>query len=162
LQHKKITLIIATVLLTVAMFFCGCSSAPKQIGPKLTEQWAYAPNSIHIHPLSRIRVTESEDTAIVVHVSLLDGDGFACRGNGILSVKATTPSGGFLVEKIVDLQEEATNREHFDQVTRTYRVQFESIPSDIKRAQLHASFAVAGDAILKSKTVTLINHNKDN
>jgi hypothetical protein len=162
LQHKKITLIIATVLLTVAMFFCGCSSTPKQVGPKLTEQWAYAPNSIHIHPLSRIRITESEDATIIVHISLLDGDGFACRGIGILTVKATTPSGDFLSEKIVDLQEAATNREHFDQVTRTYRVQFESISSDIKRTQLRASFTVAGDEVLKSNTATLINHNKDN
>ncbi|HIB51401.1 MAG TPA: hypothetical protein EYO40_09080 [Phycisphaerales bacterium] len=148
------------MLLTLAMFFCGCSFAPKQVGPKPTHQWAYAPDSVVIHPLSRIRVTETEHATIIVHISLHDGDGFACRGVGILNVKATTPSGEFLGEEDINLQDAGINRQHFDQVTRTYRVKFDALSKDVKRAQVQASFKGIGDELLISKTSTLINHNQ--
>ena len=142
------------------MFFCGCSFAAKQVGPKPTHQWAYAPDSVVIHPLSRIRVTETEHATIIVHISLHDGDGFACRGVGILNVKATTPSGEFLGEEDINLQDAGINRQHFDQVTRTYRVKFDALSKDVKRAQVQASFKGIGDELLISKTSTLINHNQ--
>ncbi|HIA71141.1 MAG TPA: hypothetical protein EYO01_00315 [Phycisphaerales bacterium] len=158
--YKTTKKFIATVLLTLAMFFCGCSFAPKQVGPKPTHQWAYAPDSVVIHPLSRIRVTETEHATIIVHISLHDGDGFACRGVGILNVKATTPSGEFLGEEDINLQDAGINRQHFDQVTRTYRVKFDALSKDVKRAQVQASFKGIGDELLISKTSTLINHNQ--
>ena len=159
--YKTTKKYISTVLLTLALFFCGCSFAPKQVGPKPTHQWAYAPDSVVIHPLSRIRATETEHATIIVHISLHDGDGFACRGVGILNVKATTPNGEFLGEEVIDLQDAEMNRQYFDQVTRTYRVEFDAISKDIKRAQVQASFKGTGDGLLKSKTSTLINHSQD-
>ena len=82
------------------------------------------------------------------------------RGVGILNVKATTPSGEFLGEEDINLQDAGINRQHFDQVTRTYRVKFDALSKDVKRAQVQASFKGIGDELLISKTSTLINHNQ--
>ena len=110
------------------MCFCGCSSTQKQIGPKRAANWAYAPNTVAVHQLSRIRTNPDPSKAtIVVHVEFLDGDGFACRGVGELFVEIVSASGKTTDTKAFDLRDAATNRELFDAVTRTYRIELDTV-----------------------------------
>ena len=96
--------------------------------------WAYAPESMSIHPLSRF----SSDNSVTVHLSMLDGDGFACRGIGSLEVHLTSPS-GMLVKKIThQLDDPELNRTLFDKVTRTYRIPVELPPTELAYPKLTA------------------------
>ena len=116
-------LVIATTLFVVAISFFGCST-PKAIGPSGVTTWAYAPDSMSIHPLSRF----ANNNMVIVHLSMLDGDGFACRGIGSLEIHLTNPS-GLLVKKVThQLDDPELNRTLFDKVTRTYRIPIE-LPS---------------------------------
>ena len=144
----------------MAMFFSGCTSVPKQIGPKQTSRWAYSPNTMSVHPLSRIQ-TNGDSTSIVAHIAMLDGDGFACRGVGTLIVRIVAQNGTVLQEEVVNLQNPEINRELFDAVTRTYRLPNLHVPNDTKRAKLSATFNSVGDKGIRSKTSTLINHDNN-
>ncbi len=152
---------IAMVLLTVAMFFCGCSVGPKQIGPRRATEWAYAPNTIAVHPLSRIRVDENGETSVIAHIAMRDGDGFACRGVGMLTIRITNTQGELIGEKTVDLQSQEVNRSCFDAVTRTYRLPFSTVNPSTKEVRIRATFTSGGEQTLKSKRATLVNHESD-
>ena len=95
----------------------SCES-PSQLGPKAVSNWAYAPTTIQVHPLSRF----SDQDQLIVHTKLLDGDGFACRGVGTLHVHVTSGGNQTIAEETVHLDDAETNRKHFDGVTRTYRI----------------------------------------
>ncbi len=95
------------------------------MGPSAVTSWAYAPESISIHPLTRF----ANANRVIVHVSMLDGDGFECRGIGSLDIQLKNNS-GMLVKKIThQLDDAELNRVLFDKVTRTYRIPIE-LPSD--------------------------------
>lgn len=152
---------IAMALLAVAMFFCGCTSGPKQIGPRRATEWAYAPNSIAVHPLSRIRIDEDNEASVIAHIVMLDGDGFACRGVGTLTIRITNTQGELVDEKTVDLSSQEVNRSCFDAVTRTYRLPVSAIKPNTKEVRLRATFTSSGERTLKSKSATLVNHESD-
>ena len=58
------------VLSTVALFSVGCSSSPKQTGPNAVRgNWAYTPDTVGVHPLSRFTTADQQgETAVVVHM----------------------------------------------------------------------------------------------
>ncbi|MBC8203679.1 MAG: hypothetical protein H8E91_07610 [Planctomycetes bacterium] len=119
----------------MAIFFCAsCNDAQKSGGPSLVNAWAYVPQSVDVHPLSRFG---SED--IVIHVAFEDGDGFECRAVGTLKV---TLSGSTIesTSKSVDLSNSLMNRERFDRLTRTYLFRFSEVPSDLAKVKVSVTF----------------------
>ena len=103
-----------------------------------------------IHPLSRF----ANSNNVVVHLSMLDGDGFACRGIGSLEVHLTSPS-GMLVKKIThQLDDPELNRTLFDKVTRTYRIPIELPETDLAYPKLtaKASFNQSHRSAIKSNS----------
>ena len=134
----------------------GCSSSHKQIGPKNAANWAYAPNTITLHNLSRIRSGEDLAKAkLVLHIAFLDGDGFACRGIGELQIEIVSASGKTTDTKRFDLRNAVANCELFDAVTRTYRIEFDTLAS-VESVNVRASFYADGD-VLHSKQKRLVN-----
>ena len=146
------------------MFFGGCATGPELRGPKPATHWAYAPASIVVHPLSRFRNPNNpeEERMIVVHVVLLDGDGFACRGVGELVVSLTNDQHANLSTETVDLEDSDINRLRFDNVTRSYRIHFDRLPEMIDRVWIQATFLASGEDTIKSKRHLLVNHQKNN
>ncbi len=134
----------------------GCSSSQKQIGPKNAANWAYAPHTVAIHNLSRIRSGEDLAKAkLVLHIAFLDGDGFACRGIGELQVELVPASGKKLKTERFDLRDEMINLELFDAVTRTYRIEVDT-PASAESVNVRASFYADGE-VLHSKQKRLVN-----
>jgi len=142
------------------MVHCGCSTSSKQIGPKHASEWAYAPNTIKVHPLTRMRVPDNKDEEpfVVVHVAFLDGDGFSCRGVGELRVEVNSNENRMLDEELIDLRDSETNRNRFDPVTRTYQLHFGNLPKDLRSVNIRAYFSVVGNKELKSKQFRVVNH----
>ena len=146
------------------VLFClaseGCS-APKRVGPKQATNWAYAPHTIEIHPLSRFRnpTTQDEETVIMVHVEFKDGDGFACRGVGVLDVSLLGKNGHVLATEIVPLQDENVNFTRFDHITRTYQVRFDNVPTELDRVDVRATFTALGDTPVVSRKYTIKNNH---
>jgi hypothetical protein len=150
----------------MAMFIAGCSSVPKPVGPRQAFNWAYAPNSIIVHPLSRFSnpsnpSNPAEDRMIVVHVVLLDGDGFACRGVGKLIVSVTNDQHSLLATEMVDLGDPHINRQRFDSVTRSYRVHFNHLADACDRLWIRATFTGDGEKAIKSDRHLLEDHSKN-
>lgn len=156
---------IATASIAVALFSVGSSGAgctlPKRVGPKQTANWAYSPNTVEIHPLSRFRspIDSSKEPMIVVHVEFKDGDGFACRGVGVLVVSLIGKNGYELDTETVLLQDENVNFNRFDPVTRTYQVRFNNVRQELERVSAKATFTAIGDKPIVSQLHT-INNNR--
>ena len=141
------------------MFFCGCSSSPKQTGPRKSSNWAYAPDSVSIHPLSRIRISEDKTRATaVVHVEFKDGDDFACRGLGDLFIKIASASGNSVITKLFKLSDPDVNRELFDNVTRTYCIELPTSPM-VKSIKVQAIFNDSDEEVLSSTKKTINNNS---
>ena len=99
---------------------------------------------------------------IVVHIVLLDGDGFACRGVGSLTVSLTNDQHVNLSTETVDLEDSDINRSRFDHVTRSYRIHFNNLPEMIERVWIQGTFLANGEELIKSKQYLLVNHQKNN
>ncbi len=154
-ETKKL-LTIATTCFVVALFCVGCSM--NKLGPKETKYHsAYAPNSVEINPLSRFRNSSDPDKErmIIVHVEFRDGDDFACRGIGLLHITLTDLDGNSLVTETISLDNPSVNRQHFDSVTRTYRVHFNKVPENLTQATVRATFAQEDENPIRSKSYTI-------
>ena len=90
---------------------------------------------------------------------MLDGDGFACRGVGVLTVQIGAANGDVLDVEVINLQDAKINRSYFDAVTRTYQIESYSLPQSTGRVALSATFLSAGERSIQSNTSTLINHD---
>lgn len=150
-------------MLAVAMFVTGCSTTPESSGPKPVSHWAYAPTSVVVHPLSRFSLPKNsnnpaEERMIVVHVVLLDGDGFACRGVGELVVTVTSDQHAHLSTETVDLTDPDINRLRFDNVTRSYRVHFNHLPDTCDNVWISATFTADLEKPIKSERHMLVKH----
>ncbi len=159
LNQKKI-LKNAVALLTVMLCY-SCSTQSKQTGPTIEQgYWAYAPATINIHPLSRFDLPTSsdEEAMIVIHIELLDGDGFACRGVGSLKVSIDEPSKGASAMEIVPLNNPQVNRQRFDPVTRTYRIHFNNVSDTMKNVVARASFISNDGKTIRSKKYKIQNY----
>ena len=162
MPHTKKPIAFAVAIVGVAMFFSGCNIGPELQGPKPASHWAYAPATIAVHPLSRFRnpTIPEEERLIVVHVVLLDGDGFACRGVGELTVSLTNEQHATLSTETVDLEDSEINRLRFDNVTRSYRIHFSHLPELIDRVWIQATFLSSGEDPMKSKRQLLVSHQQ--
>ncbi|MDP7008131.1 MAG: hypothetical protein QGI78_01015 [Phycisphaerales bacterium] len=110
--------------------------------------WAYIPQSVRVHPLSRIDGTE-----LAVHITFTDGDGFACRGTGTLLV---TISGNSIKDTLetVDLSNSENNLAHFDSLTRTYVLLFNNLPSTLEEVQVSAVYTQEqGEKLRATETI---------
>ena len=132
-------------------------SLPKQVGPKPVQNWAYAPAAIKVHPLSRF----VGDGTLIVHVKLLDGDGYSCRGVGLLKINVSTSQNRSLGNKTVQLDDPEVNRDHFDNVTRTYRIPISGVPDHIDRVSVQATFKGTDDSTTKSGTHTVVKRKSE-
>ena len=144
-------ILIAATTAVGAIFMTSCSS-PKQVGPKPVLHWAYAPAAIKVHPLSRF-ITDGN---LIVHIKLLDGDGYSCRGIGYLQINVSTTQNLGLGNKAVQLDDPVVNRDHFDNVTRTYRIPVSGIPDHEDRVSVQATFKGTDDSPIKSGTHTVV------
>lgn len=97
---------------------------------------------------------------IVVHVVLLDGDGFACRGVGELTVSLTNKQHAHLSTETVDLENSDINRLRFDNVTRSYRIHFSHLPESIERVWIQATFLASSEDPIKSKRHLLVSNQQ--
>lgn len=161
LTYRQKSIAIATAMLVVVVFVAGCSTAPNWGGPRPVSNWAYAPTSIVVHPLSRFSIPSNsnnpaEEQMIVVHVVLLDGDGFACRGVGELVVTVSNDQHAHLSTETVDLGDPEINRLRFDNVTRSYRVHFNHLPDTCDRVWIRAMFTANGEDSIKSDRLLLV------
>ncbi len=138
----------------------GCSE-PKRVGPKQATNWAYAPHTIEVHPLSRFKnpTTPDEETVIMVYVEFKDGDGFTCRGIGVLDVSLLGKNGQVLATEIVPLQDENVNFTRFDRITRTYQIRFDKVPTELDRVAVMATFTALGDTPIVSRKYTIKNNH---
>ena len=146
--------LIATTTLVVAILMSGMSTCaePKQIGPRAVSDWAYAPDSIKVHPLSRF----THDGKLVVHATLLDGDGFACRGVGTLNITISTTSISQQNSNTIHLEDSEENRKYFDYVTRTYRIPIKSVAAELDKVTVKVTFTGVKEEPLKSDTYTVV------
>jgi hypothetical protein len=151
----------ATVVFTVVLFCIGCSSSPKQTGPtKADAFWVYAPDQIEIHPLSRFAPSEEHGKDLVyVHVECKDGDDFACRGTGVLTVSLFSKNDTHINTKVVDLGDAKLNYDYFDAVTRTYQVIFDDIRDDCESVTAHATYDGIGERTMQSKSHAIKNYH---
>lgn len=127
--------------LTLTILLCcslqGCSQRPgtgRIASGTTTADWPFAPTSIRIHPISRIKMDrESGDAVVQARVELLDPDGFPTRGLGTLSLTLSGQSddGVMLMSQTqweCDLDDLELNRQYYDEVTRTYLIKLELSP----------------------------------
>ncbi len=145
------------------MLFCiGCSSQ-KRLGPKQTGDWAYAPHTVAIHPLSRFKnpVDTEEESTLVVHVEFADGDDFACRAVGELSVTITDVQGAVLGTQMVHLEDPNENYLRFDPVTRPYLVLFNNISEKCNLINARATFTSTNEKPVRSMQHTIKNNRKE-
>ena len=144
----------------MVLFCIGCSSQ-KRLGPKQSGDWAYAPHTVAVHPLSRFKnpVDGEEEPTLVVHVEFADGDEFACRAVGELSVTITDSRGTVLGTQVVHLEDPNENYLRFDPVTRTYLVLFNNISEKRNLISARATFTSTTEKPIRS-TQHIIKNNR--
>lgn len=124
-----------------SLIICSClgACAPGTSGDRFavdatTAQWPYAPASIRVHPLSRIKIDRETGLEIVqARIEFQDVDGFSTRGLGQLTISLTGPSNGgvMLMSKTeweCNLNDPQLNRQYYDEVTRTYQMTLKLTP----------------------------------
>jgi len=87
------------------------------------EEWPFAPESIRVHPLSRIKYGADGTLQVQGRIEFLDRDGCSTRGIGMLKIiLAGSSNGGSHTESSweSDLNDLETNSQYYDEVTRTY------------------------------------------
>ena len=125
----------------LAILLCSClaACAPADGNGRVrlsadAADWPYAPASIRVHPISRIKMDRESGTAVVqARIELLDPDGFSTRGLGSLTLllSGQSENGIMLMSQTewkCDLNDLKTNRKYYDEVTRTYQVTLDLSP----------------------------------
>lgn len=144
----------------MVLFCIGCSSQ-KNLGPKQTGDWAYAPHTVAVHALSRFKNPNDDETTLIVHVEFADGDDFACRAVGELSVTITDSQGAVLGTQVVHLEDPSENYLRFDPVTRTYIVLFNNIAEKRNLINARATFTSASEKPIRSPKLAIKNNRKN-
>jgi len=142
--------LITIFLIAIVALTSRCSSKVAK-GPIKVTALAYAPVSINVHPLSRF-VKGENDPSFIIHVQLLDGDGFACRGLGKLILSLTNNEGTQVESELFNLEDTTMNTSLFDGVTRTYRIPWSKMPSNDK-VIISATFKNKSSEPIKSNTL---------
>ena len=119
--------------------------------------WTYAPESIRVHPLSRVKFNEAGDQARVeARIEMQDRDGFSTRGLGNLTLylSGSSDMGSHTqVEWQCDLSTIDMNGKQYDCVTRTYLAHLELTRSDDIPLEpvLRARFTMLDGSILTDR-----------
>lgn len=88
-------------------------------------RWPYWPTSMRVHPLTRL-VTHADSgrTVIEARIEFFDRDGHTTKACGQLRIDLHDFSGdlptGAIASWEMDLRDQVTNRQRYDDVTRTY------------------------------------------
>lgn len=115
----------------------------------ITDQrdWPFWPAQMRIYPVVRI-VNDLETGQVVIEarIEFKDQDGAVTKAIGELTVElyaAMESRTSHLIDQwSLDLRDLAINRQHFDDVTRTYLLRMEIDPSRVpERGELRAAFA---------------------
>ena len=115
----------------------------------------YEPERISIHPLTRYWVSAKGELEVEARIELLDRDGFPTRGIGRLELDLESPTGRRVETWVLKLDDLEKNRNHFDDVTRTYLVRL-SLPRNTieEDADLVATLVLPdGDRLVASGPV---------
>ncbi|MAB84129.1 MAG: hypothetical protein CMJ24_11955 [Phycisphaerae bacterium] len=129
--RRLLSCLLATVLLP------GCFGSGQSGNATISASsldWPYAPTSIQVHPISRIKIDRETGRAVVhARVEFLDSDGFSTRGIGELDLilSGQSDDGVMLMsqtEWTCDLNDADKNRQYYDEVTRTYQAMLEMEP----------------------------------
>ena len=137
-------------LITAVASTSHCSSKITK-GPIKVAALAYAPVSINVHPLSRFS-SKNSDSSFILHIQLLDGDDFACRGLGKLIVSIANNEGDKVESELFNLEDTKMNTALFDGVTRTYKIPWNKVPSNNK-VIISATFEDKFSGPVKSNTL---------
>lgn len=122
-------------------------------------QWPFAPESIRVHPLSRIKFGPGDSKPQVQgRVEFLDQDGFSTRGVGTLKIILAGSSGsGSHAESRweCDLNNLETNSQYYDEVTRTYLYSLSLHETDDVPLEpiLHVTLALPDGRVLSDEAV---------
>ena len=128
---------LAVLCLAIPVILAGCDTTPRSgRSPAVREAitWPYAPASIRVHPISRIKIDpETGQAHVKAHIEFLDIDGFSTRGIGRLEFVLSGQGDGSTVSISkttweCDLNNPDTNSEYFDEVTRAYLATLELSP----------------------------------
>ena len=155
ITRAKFILIILLLIVAVAST-SHCSSKVIK-GPIRVATLAYAPVSINVHPLSRFS-SKNSDSSFIIHVQLLDGDGFACRGLGKLVISIANNEGDKVESELFNLEDTKMNTALFDGVTRTYKIPWDKVPSNNK-VVITATFENKFSDPIKSNTLIVERQN---
>lgn len=144
------------------MLALSACNRPSQTAPTVLDEaaidagWPFAPVSVRIHPLTRLRIDDrTERPVIEARVELLDVDGMTTRGLGFLTLMlGRSYQGGIAPEDVIewdcDLNDLSTNRLRFDDVTRTYLLRLDLNAGDVPEQPVVAvRFVVPGGHVLQ-------------
>ena len=127
--------LVATMLL-VLLPSAGCqlSSAGAARGAHRSDNgvWPFQPESIRVHPLTRLETTD-DGAVLETWVQLLDGDGYPLRGLGLLTVRLENAGPGYMhrYEWTVELESTANTDVRFDPVASAYMLLLEVDPDTL-------------------------------
>lgn len=111
------------------------SQADRAQVTRASQDWPYAPVSIQVHPISRIKIDRDTGQPMVhARIEMLDPDGFSTRGPGNLTLilSGQSEDGVMLMSQTewnCDLTDPTNNRRYYDEVTRTYQAILELSPN---------------------------------
>ncbi len=134
----------------------GSSATPSE--PVIqVDQWPFSPESIRVHPLSRIKYGDDGSLQVQGRIEFLDRDGFSTRGVGTLKIiLAGSSSGGSHAESSweSDLNDLETNGQYYDEVTRTYlySLSLDEVGDVPLEPSLHVRLVLPDGRILSDKS----------
>lgn len=166
-MRSRSILLSACVALVVLPGCQSASTGSKQTGTVAeVAQWPFAPESIRVHPLSRIKFgPEDRKPQVQGRVEFLDRNGFSTRGIGTLKIiLAGSSSSGSHAESRweCDLNNLETNSQYYDEVTRTYLYSLSLDKADDVPLEpsLHVVLALPDGRVLSDEAVIHVSRFK--
>lgn len=151
------------VSLALVTGLSGCADKKQSWTDGLWDQtppdYPFVPDRVLVHPLTRAATTREGEWKLRVHFFFLDAWDDQVKGLGRVQVQlfAGGKDGGDRIEPVaweeIDLNDLASNRRHYDHVTRTYvlEVPQEAMPAWLPRALEELEAAKAdGDVAYRS------------
>ena len=137
--------LVATMLLVLVLLpaaGCQLSSGGAARGGHTSGNgaWPFQPQSIRVHPLTRLQTTD-ESTVLETWVQLLDSDGYPVRGLGSLTVHLENAGPGYMHQYAwtVDLESATSPEVRFDPVASAYMLLLEVNPDTLPtQPRVHA------------------------
>ncbi len=152
----------AIALLLAAALLSACVAPRRPItNPAISESsllaWAFAAESIRVHPLTQLELEPGRGVTLACHVEVRDRWGDTVKAVGDLQVQLYRPVPGLdatrEVQELVwdiDLNNLERNAAWFDPVTRTYRVRLTGLPAWAERIATGEASGEAGRLRLRA------------